>query len=179
MSNPTVNRLGVSQFWHRHWYSDSRYSHNLYQDKVFKDLILFYLKSGLTFQFNPFVKGYWHGRNFKNNNTRGNLVKFFRRFFYSNEFLGIEHSYLVRNLSAELFPMRLWILKYSGWLIFSVQAFKPMKGSSSKTLNFSGVPSSSNSIMLFSKVKLKSKRTKLIFSFLKSHIFQNSNNYFF
>ena len=53
--------------------------------------------------------------------------RFFRRYFYTNDTLSIEHSYLIRNKTPEFFPMRTWIMKYAGWVIFSVQWFKPLK----------------------------------------------------
>jgi len=60
-------------------------------------------------------------------------MRFFRRFFYTNDDLFIEHSYFIRNHSGEYFPFRLWIIKFSGWVIFSLQWFKPVKKRSRRT----------------------------------------------
>ena len=71
-------------------------------------------------------------------------MRFFRRFFYSNDIVGIEHSYLLRNHSGEYFSFRLWVMKFLGWVVFSLQWFKPIKkrskrlgklGSRGKVLN--------------------------------------------
>jgi hypothetical protein len=130
MGNPVSTRLGVNQFWYKHWYTDSSKSLELKQDDALEKLIAFYLQYGLSFQTNPFLHEYWYRKNIKavrivtqsKNNSR-----FFRRFFYTNDTLGIEHSYLIRNKTPEYFPMRTWVFKYAGWVIFSVQWFKPLK----------------------------------------------------
>ena len=130
MGNPVSTRLGVNQFWYKHWYSDSSAALELKQDEVLEKLVLFYLQYGLTFQTNPFVHEYFYRKNLKKVRVfshKKNNTKFFRRFFYTNETLGIEHSYLIRNKTPEYFPMRTWVLKYAGWVIFSVQWFKPLK----------------------------------------------------
>lgn len=135
MGNPVSTRLGINQFWYKHWYTDSTKMLNLKQDDSFEKLVSFYLRYGLSFQTNPFVHEYWYRKHVKN--TRIILQsklnsRFFRRFFYTNDILGIEHSYLIRNKTAEYFPMRTWVLRYGGWLIFSVQWFKPLKIGSRK-----------------------------------------------
>lgn len=137
MGNPVSTRLGVNQFWYRHWYTDSTKRLNLKQDESFEKLVAFYLQYGLTAQTNLFVHEYWYKRNLKNVRvvvqSKFNS-RFFRRFFYTNDALGIEHSYLIRNKTAEYFPMRTWILRYGGWLIFSVQWFKPLKTKANRKL---------------------------------------------
>ena len=130
MGNPVSTRLGVNQFWYKHWYTDSTKSLNLKQDDSLDKLISFYLQYGLTFQTNPFLHEYWYKRPAKNTRifvqSRLNS-RFFRRFFYTNDTLGIEHSYLIRNKTPEYFPMRTWVFRFGGWIIFSVQWFKPLK----------------------------------------------------
>ena len=130
MGNPVSTRLGINQFWYRHWYTDSTKMLNLKQDESFEQLISFYLQYGLTIQTNPFVHEYWYRRHLKSTRVatqNKNNSRFYRRFFYTNDALGIEHSYLIRNKTTEHFPMRTWVLRYGGWLIFSVQWFKPLK----------------------------------------------------
>jgi len=129
MSNPVITRLGTSQFWYKHWYSNKSYTHNLHQDKSFEVLIKFYLDHGLTFPNNPNVHEYWYRPNLKKNRTENHQtnLRFYRRFFYTNDRLSIEHSYFIRHFSGEYFPLRLWIFKYLGWVILCVQWFKPIK----------------------------------------------------
>lgn len=130
MGNPVSTRLGVNQFWYKHWYTDSSKSLELKQDDVLEKLISFYLQYGLNFRTHPFMHEYFYKKQLRNiriHLQKKNNTRFFRRFFYTNDALGIEHSYLIRNKTPEYFPMRTWVLKYSGWVIFSVQWFKPMK----------------------------------------------------
>jgi len=137
MGNPVSTRLGINQFWYKHWYSDSSKSLELKQDDSLEKLITFYLQYGLTFQTNPLIHEYWYRKNMKTvriNLQDKNNSRFFRRFFYTNDTLGIEHSYLIRNKTPEYFPMRTWVFKYAGWVIFSVQWFKPLKFKSKSNL---------------------------------------------
>ena len=131
MGYPVVTRIGINQFWYRHWYSDTNYSSNLKQDNLFDKLVYMYLKYGLTLQNNPFFHEYWYRKTNKPLRTKllnSKNNKFFRRFFYENTTLSIEHSFFLRNETGEYFPLRTWILKYGNWVIVCVQWYKPMKG---------------------------------------------------
>jgi len=163
MGNPVSTRLGVNQFWYKHWYSDSSKSLELQQDASLETLISIYLQYGLSFQTNPFIHEYWYKKNSKD--TRVILQsklnsRFFRRFFYTNDVLSIEHSYLVRNKTPEYFPLRTWVFKYSGWVIFSVQWFKPLKikpvrrNRSSGSSTVSGIAKAGSTVALLRRVKL-------------------------
>ena len=100
MGYPVVTRIGINQFWYRHWYSDVNYSSNLKQDNLFDKLIYMYLKYGLTLQNNQFFHEYWYRKTNKPLRTKllnSKNNKFFRRFFYENTTLSIEHSFFLRN----------------------------------------------------------------------------------
>ena len=117
MGYPVITRLGLNQFWYRHWYSDINFKENLKQDNNFVSLIKFYLNYGLTFSNNIFFHEYFFNRNLKwvrllNLNSN---IRFFRKFYFSNELLGIEHSYFMRYKTGEYFPLRIWLIKYSNW----------------------------------------------------------------
>lgn len=164
MGNPVSTRLGINQFWYKHWYSDSSKSLELKQDEALEKLITFYLQYGLTFQTNPLIHEYWYRKNMKTvriNLQDKNNSRFFRRFFYTNDTLGIEHSYLIRNKTPEYFPMRTWVFKYAGWVIFSVQWFKPLKVKSKFNLN-SRTSSYVGAIAKPSPNLVQSKRIKLL-----------------
>ena len=163
MGNPVSTRLGVNQFWYKHWYNDRSNSLELKQDESLEKLITLYLQYGLSFQTNPFVHEYWYRKNLKSirivKQSKLNS-RFFRRFFYTNDILGIEHSYLIRNRTPEYFPMRMWVMKYGGWVLFSVQWFKPLKTKSrnksfSKSASYVGsVSKPSPSVVLTRRIKL-------------------------
>jgi len=136
MGNPVINRLGINQFWYKHWYSDNLYAENLHQDKTFTSLIQLYLNYGLTYNTNFFFHEYWYKNNQKTYRlVKNNKISSCRRFFYTNTALDIDHSYLLKNKTEEYFPMRLWLLKYMNWVIFSVQWFKPIKKKTNLKLN--------------------------------------------
>ena len=117
MGHPVITRLGINQFWYKHWYSDSSKQMNIKQDDAFSLLLNLYLNYGLTFKTNPFIHEYWYkkfSKKIRINEQEKKNTKFFRRFFYTNDNLSIEHSYLVRHRTAEYFPMRHWVMKYGG-----------------------------------------------------------------
>ena len=79
------------------------------QDIIFQTLLKAYLSYGLTFSSNIFFNPYFYSkatRRFKENIFLKNL-KFYRRFYFSNVTLGIEHSYFLRYRTGEYFPLRL------------------------------------------------------------------------
>ena len=164
MGNPVSTRLGINQFWYKHWYSDSSKSLELKQDESLEKLITLYLQYGLTFQSNPLIHEYWYRKNMKTvrvNLQDKNNSRFFRRFFYTNDTLGIEHSYLIRNKTPEHFPMRTWVFKYAGWVIFSIQWFKPLKVKSKSNL-ISRTSSYVGAIAKPTPRALQSRRVKLL-----------------
>ena len=169
MSNPVINRLGVNQFWYRYWYSDRMYSLNLQQDKISTDLVKFAINAGSTFNSNPFVHEYWYKPAFKKSRILGkvNRVKFFRRYFYSHSMLSIEHSYLIRNLNVETFPMRMWVFRFNNWFIISAQTFKPLKGRNVSLKDHSLNPSYASSFSTINKRAHRSTRVKFLLSLLK------------
>ena len=135
MGHPVITRLGINQFWYKHWYCD--YKHlNLKQDDTLSLLLDLYLNYGLTFKTNPFIHEYWYKKFSKKIRTYDQAkknAKFFRRFYYTNANLSIEHSYLIRHKTGEYFPMRHWVMKYGGWIILQVHWFKPLKIKYDKT----------------------------------------------
>lgn len=178
MGNPVSTRLGVNQFWYKHWYTDSSKSLELKQDDALEKLVSFYLQYGLSFQTNPFVHEYWYRKNLKTVriiNQSKNNSRFFRRFFYTNETLDIEHSYLIRNKTPEFFPMRTWVFKYAGWVIFSVQWFKPLKIKSRGSFTMRSA-SYVGAIAKPTTSKVLTRRVKLLLIFLLN---KQSSNYKF
>lgn len=130
MGNPVITRLGLNQFWYKHWYADKNYSSTIKEDTSLTHFITFYLNHGVTFKSNPLIHEYWYKNSFKKIRTNDQNIKnlqSFRRYFYTNDRLGIEHSYFIRYRTGEYFPMRLWVMRYGNWLFISVHWFKPIK----------------------------------------------------
>lgn len=134
MGYPVITRLGINQFWYKNWYTDSDFMLSCQQDIIFQDLLKFYLNYGLTFSSNIFFNPYFHTKALRNVHIDYFIknLKFYRRFFFSNYTLGIEHSYFLRYRTGEYFPLRLWMLRYSNWIIIFFNCFKPIKKKKSK-----------------------------------------------
>ena len=127
MGNPVITRLGRSQMWYRKWYTDFKYSSNVKLLKTFNDIVKAYFTYGLFFNTNTFINTFWY-KNIPHAQTKISQTNlYFRRYFYAHHKLTIEHTYLIRNTTSEYFSLRIYILKYSNWLILSVQWFKPVK----------------------------------------------------
>lgn len=134
MGNPVITRLGINQFWYRHWYTDTKYHNTIKEDTTITTLVSFYLNHGVIFKSNPFLHEYWYKQKQKSLHKKIRIInqdinnlQSFERFFYTNDRLGIEHSYLIRHRTGEYFPMRIWLMRYGNWLFLSVHWFKPLK----------------------------------------------------
>lgn len=179
MTHPVVTRLGVNQFWYKHWFSDTMHTASLHQDKLLTKLVYLYLNYGLTTKSNPFVHEYWYKASFSKLRV-GNVTDYtrcFRRFFYTNDTLGIEHSYLIRNRTPEYFPLKLWLFRYAGWFIISIKWFKPIKTKSRNRRK--GGASYVTSINRGFKSGHLSRRIKILTSLLKVEYLSTNQNYYF
>ena len=129
MSNPVITRLGVNQFWYNHWFSSNNYSANVTQDSINETFIKHYIDYGVSFNNNIFIHEHWHSKKFRKIRTHPSraYMQYYRRHYYSNDVVGIEHSYLIRYKTGEYFPLRTWYMKFGGWSIISIQWFKPDK----------------------------------------------------
>ena len=176
MSNPIITRLGINQFWYKHWYSDTKYALNLQQDTLFTHLIQLYLDYGLTLKSNLFVHEYWYrfskvkvsrlSTEFRSYNT------FFRRFFYANSTVSIEHTFLLRNKTPEYFPMNVWLFRFTGWVIITVSWFKPWKQKRIRDPH-SNSASAINMISKHTSQYYPYRRWKLILHFALSNLKQS------
>ena len=99
------------------------------QDNIFEEMLIMYLNYALTFTNNVFFHDYFFSK--KSKNIRLEPLKYalkhYRSFYYSNDILTIEHSFLIRISAGEYFPMRLWKIKYNGWILLLFNCFKPFK----------------------------------------------------
>lgn len=123
MSNPSVNRFGLNTFWYKFWYSDNRYSATLSQDFIFEKLINIYLFYGLNNFKNIFYNSYW----FYSSNKNISLTKYFRWVPAKQTEFGLNPEYRLRFTVTDIYPMKLWILRYGRWFIFNMYWFQPLK----------------------------------------------------
>jgi hypothetical protein len=180
MGYPVITRLGISQFWYKNWYTDSNYMFSFKQDSLFQTLLKAYLSYGLTFPSNIFFNPYFYSklsRRFKEDYFLKNL-KFYRRFYFSNVPLGIEHSYFLRYRTGEYFPLRLWMLRYSKWIIIFFNCFKPIKKKSKKKRRIVKEAHAVSSDLRYLSRTTHFNRFKLVYLFLKQNYFKyNSYNF--
>lgn len=179
MGYPVVTRLGINQFWYRHWYTDTFYKQNVQQDSMFERFILLYVNYGTTFKNNVFIHEYWYSKPSKIIRTTPPKAhaKHYRKSHYHNSILGIEHSFSKRNDSGEYFPMRCWILKYNNWIILSLKFFKPLKIKNSNHVSRRRKTSVSSATSDFNYIS-SSKRLTLIYSYAIKQLRLNSNTYY-
>ena len=170
MTHPVVTRLGVKQFWYNHWYTDNNKASYINQDVTLRKLLSFYLNYGLTTKSSFFVHEYWYNKKYRylrlSESTNYSIT--FRRYFYSNNTLSIEHSYLLRNFTGEYFPLKVWLFRYQGWFILSVKWFKPKKKRIRRDRR--GVSSHVPTASRLTKSNAISKRFKIITLLVYQHL---------
>lgn len=175
MGYPVITRLGINQFWYRHWYSLKSFQQNSKQDRLFISLLKLYINYGLSFNSFIFFNPYFFNKNFYNytNNPTNINLKFFRRYYFSNEPLGIEHSYFLRYKTGEYFPIRLWLIRYSNWVILFFNCFRPVKSKSTSSLEKKKELHAINSGANYNSIFFKVKRFTLIYLFITKKLCLN------
>lgn len=183
MGNPVITRLGIQQFWQNHWYSDSNTSSNLQQDKLFENLLNLYLTYGLKIRENLFIHEYWYSNNkhikaarLNHHNVTHNI--FYRRYYYLNNVVGVEHTFLLRNTTPEYFPLKLWLFKYNNWVVLNVTWFKPMKGKN-RNNTVSNSASAANVLHKPSSKHFMNKRFKLLLYYFYTKLLSKHKSYQF
>ena len=131
MGNPLINRWGSNIFWPNLWYSDKNYSNNVKQDHLLIKLIKLYFFFGIQLPKHLFISPYWYYtlkpliKNFRTQIT----TKYYRSYSKKVSRDGERSKYKVRNAIKDIFPMKIWIFKFSNWLIVNFYWFQPVKKS--------------------------------------------------
>jgi len=131
MSNPCINRWGINTFWYRFWYSDVKYSENVKYDNLFLKLLNIYLYHGINLPINIFINHYWYINLVEINK----LPDYFRLFTFKNPTLGLTSSYRLRVKTNDIYPMKIWLLKFDKWLLINFYWFQPLKKKFNKNNN--------------------------------------------
>lgn len=124
MSNPSINRWGVSTFWHNFWYNDFNYAFILRQDDIFTKLIHIFLIHGINMTYNFFANNYWYLKHF----SHLQFLPYQRWVTRKSDQTGKEIKFVIRKEVDAVFLMKLWILRYGNWLIINQYWFRPFKG---------------------------------------------------
>lgn len=180
ISSPVITRLGVNQFWYKHWFSDNNnfFKKNLQIDNLIENFIKCYLDYGFLLNRNIFISDYFFKKSISKKNFFINKnLKIIRRVFFINKSINFENSYTERVHSGEYFPMRIWILKYNTWLIVSVSWFKPIKG---KTFfKKKNIKKNINNFYTEGFFKKNNNRMKIYFFLIYKNFFNKINSYNF
>jgi len=123
MSNPCINRWGMNTFWHNFWYDDFKFAYSHKQDKIFSNLIHIFLFNGVNLTYNLFINSYWYAKKYTQLSTKTYQRWITRK---PNQF-GEIMRYSLRQEADCVFPMKIWILKYSHWIIINQYWFQPLK----------------------------------------------------
>lgn len=148
MSNPCINRWGLSSLWYHYWYSDSKYYLNLQQDVIFLKLIRLYLSYGSDYSARMIWNPFWYKTGIRPLASEKN--KYYRWTLVYNELRDEEVINQYRIESPERFDTRISVLRFNSWFIFNLYWFQPDKGSRRRRLN-SRVTSYTNPLLLIEK----------------------------
>lgn len=123
MSNPCINRWGFNTFWHHFWYKDFDMAYEHKQDQIFSKLLRIFLFYGINLSYNIFANNYWYNHSYSQLS-----IKTYQRWITRkpNQF-GEVVQLSVRKEADCIFPMKLWILKYSQWVVINQYWFQPIK----------------------------------------------------
>ena len=123
MSNPLINRWGSNLMWYHFWYSDTTYGKQLQQDRIFSKLLETYLTYGLETHHNHFMSLYWYKR-LKQSIP---ILTYYRQMTMTRSQIGVVTTFKLRKSMIDFYRMRIWILRYSNWLIINMYWFHPNK----------------------------------------------------
>lgn len=150
MSNPLINRWGTNAIWYNFWYSDTNYSKNIQQDRIFSQLLETYLVYGTETNYHHFNNQYWY--KLKKNPLP--ILTYYRTITIKRPLIKMVTSLRLRHALTDYYRMKVWILRYSKWLIINLYWFHPNKKRIKKkifqhqqTYNFVSVDNSLKSTM--------------------------------
>ena len=123
MSNPCINRWGLNTFWHHFWYTDFDYASGHKQDYAFSTLVTLFIFHGIGLTSNVFANTYWYSHAY----SSLCIQTYHRHVTRKRNKYGEIKSYDLRKEADAIFPMKLWILKYSHWFIINQYWFRPLK----------------------------------------------------
>jgi len=134
MSHPSINRWGSNTFWKALWYSDISYSANLKQDLFFEKLVKTYLRYGIDTTPLAFVKPFWYQLNQKFITERSKRYALrYERPYTQWDKMAEEYIHAIARKGQDTFYlMRLWILKFSNWVLINLYWFQPLKKKSKR-----------------------------------------------
>ena len=103
-SNPVINRTGIIQPWAYQYLPNKTLKFKIKTINTILSIFKNYISHGNTSTPSVLASEFWYGKNLQiKPATSINYAQFFKRFYYSNSILGIEHSFLIRKQTPEFF----------------------------------------------------------------------------
>jgi hypothetical protein len=137
-ASPIINKSGSIQPWNKIYYSNKLLRLRLKQSSNFLLILNLHLLYSNNFKSHPFLSNFWYKKAWTSRRLAVSSPSlFFKRKYYSNSILGIEHSFLIRRSTKELFSFSARVLLYSQWFIFIITWFKPQKNNKLSSKNSS------------------------------------------
>lgn len=176
MSNPCINRWGLNTFWHNFWFTDFNYSTNLRQDKAFSILIRTFIFYGLNLSYNLFSSKYWYSHLY----NHLSIKNYYRWVTYTpSGKKELSENYVVRQEADCIFPMKVWILRYSHWIVINQYWFNPFKGRR-KAMKILDNPNHLNTFTTIKSPQYKNyRRIKTMFSRIYLNNLKSRYYYYF
>jgi len=125
MSNPCASRWGLNTFWHHFWYSDSRYSLYVQQDKLIVELVQLYVQYG-TVQHHVFLKR-WFWYKTAAQPACLSWDRYYRQATSEGRDASEFYTTKIRLGAPETFHMRVSVLRFGGWILVNLYWFQPDK----------------------------------------------------
>lgn len=126
MSNPCINRWGLSSFWQKHWYSDLHYSLYLRQDNLIINLLQIYLKYGSNSPQRLFANPYWYKTIYKHSPTFA-MTNRYNWITVRDTAFGFTDTHPMRLSRGEIFETQTCILRFNSWMVLNLYWFQPYK----------------------------------------------------
>jgi len=176
MSNPCINRWGLNTFWYHNWYSDSRYSLNLRQDKLVLELIQTYLTYGSKPSINLFWNRFWYKTEPKPLKTP--LTSYYRWVTIRSKRVNTVSTYRMRIAREEIFQTKISVMRFNNWFIVNFYWFQPDKDKNKRARR---AKLTSYTISTNSKIKSNSATKKIttLLHLMQTRSLSNSTNYEF
>lgn len=134
VSHPGINRWGLNLFWYNLWFTDKNYAASLHQDKLFIELFFLYLQHDRIRPRDVWYRRYWGIRR----TQKRKRVFGSKRYPAAKQIRRLESKTVYRKakkvqdaapdrFSKHLYTSRIWILRYSSWLVLNFYSFSPLQ----------------------------------------------------
>lgn len=133
LSNPSINRWGLTLFWYNFWYTDKNSQQIFHQEQIFSQIIYNFIFYGLNMNKIFFFNLYWfkkidsiYKNTLENINNFNSLTSSYVE--YKNKLDQSTDLVFYRKKKKYIYLSKIWILRYQSWCIlnlYSIQEIIP------------------------------------------------------